>query len=78
MGDEGLDALLSSDKLDNITKLDLRNNQITRKGMEILAQSGKMGDLQVLDMRSNRIGKVWEEKLKSSMNFSKLSSVKIV
>lgn len=78
LGDEGLDALLSSDKLDNITKLDLRNNQITRKGMEILAQSGKMGDLQVLDMRSNRIGKVWEEKLKSSMNFSKLSSVKIV
>ena len=78
LGDEGLDALLSSEKLDNIKKLDLRNNQITRKGMEILAASGKMENLQVLDMRSNRIGKVWEEKLKSTIKFPKLSSVKIV
>ena len=78
LGDEGLDALLSSDKLDNIHKLDLRNNQITRRGMEILAGSGKMENLQVLDMRSNRIGKAWEEKLKSTMKFPKLSSVKIV
>ena len=76
LGDEGLDALLSSDKLDNIHKLDLRNNQITRKGMEILAGSGKMKNLESLDLRSNRLGKAWEDKLRSSMIFPNLSSVK--
>ena len=76
LGDEGLDALLSSDKLGNIRKLDLRNNQITRKGMEILARSGKMEKLESLDMRSNRLGKAWETKLKSSEKFPNLSSLK--
>jgi Leucine-rich repeat (LRR) protein len=76
LGDEGLDALLSSDKLDNIRKLDLRNNQISRKGMEILAGSGKMVKLEALDMRSNRLGKAWENKLKSSKMFPNLSSLK--
>jgi hypothetical protein len=76
LGDEGLDALLSSDKLDNIRKLDLRNNQISRKGMEILAGSGKMIKLESLDVRSNRLGKAWENKLKSSEMFPNLSSLK--
>ena len=78
LGDEGLEALLSSEKLIKIKKLDLRNNQITRRGMEILVGSGKMKDLQVLDIRSNRIGKIWDKKLKSNKKFPKLSSVKIV
>ena len=76
LGDEGLDALLSSDKLDNIKKLDLRNNQITRKGMEILAGSGKMKNLKSLDLRSNRLGKAWEDKLRSSVIFPNLSWLK--
>ncbi len=77
LGDEGLDALLSSDKLGNIRKLDLRNNQITRKGMEILAKSEKLGKLEALDLRSNRLGKAWESKLKLTGVFPNLSSLKI-
>ena len=77
LGDEGLDALLSSDKLGNIRKLDLRNNQISRKGMEILAKSKKLGKLEVLDLRSNRLGKAWESKLKLTGGFPNLSSLKI-
>jgi Leucine-rich repeat (LRR) protein len=78
LGDEGLDALLSSDKLGNIRKLDLRNNQITRRGMEVLAGSEKLQNLQALDMRSNKVGKAWEEKLRSTMNFKNLFSLKMV
>ena len=78
LGDEGLDALLSSDKLDNIQKLDLRNNQITRRGMEILVGSEKLRKLEALDMRSNRLGKSWEDKLKLGNKFPHLSSLKIV
>jgi hypothetical protein len=78
LGDEGLDALLSSSKLGNIKKLDLRNNMITRKGMEILAESGKLENLEALDMRSNKLGKSWEDKLKSTLKFPMLSSIKIV
>lgn len=77
LGDEGLDALLSSDKLENIRKLDLRNNQITRKGMEILAKSGKLEKLEALDLRLNKLGKAWESKLTSVGNFPNLSSLKI-
>ncbi|MBC8288198.1 MAG: hypothetical protein H8E42_12055 [Nitrospinae bacterium] len=77
LGDEGLDALLSSDKLGNIRKLDLRNNQITRRGMGVLAGSEKLEKLESLDLRSNRLGKAWEDKLKSAVNFPKLSSLKI-
>lgn len=77
LGDEGLDALLSSDKLGCIRKLDLRSNQITRNGMQILAESGKLQKLEELDLRSNRLGKAWEDKLKSAVKFPNLSSLKI-
>ncbi len=76
LGDEGLNALLSSDKLGNIRKLDLRNNQITRKGMEILAETEKLKKLEILDLRSNRLGRAWEEKLKDK--FPNLSSLRTV
>lgn len=77
LGDEGLEALLSSDKLGNIRKLDLRNNQITRRGMEALVNSGKLEKLEILDLRSNRLGKAWEVKLNSTLKFPNLSSLKI-
>ncbi|PIP71947.1 MAG: hypothetical protein COW89_09160 [Nitrospinae bacterium CG22_combo_CG10-13_8_21_14_all_47_10] len=77
LGDEGLEALLSSEKLGNIRKLDLRNNQITRRGMEALVNSGKLEKLEILDLRSNRLGKAWEVKLNSTLKFPKLSSLKI-
>ena len=78
LGDDGLDALLSSERLGSIRKLDLRNNNITRIGMEILAKSDKLQKLEQLDLRSNRIGKTWEDKLKSTAKFPNLSSLKTV
>jgi Leucine-rich repeat (LRR) protein len=78
LGDDGLDALLSSDKLGNIKKLDLRSNQITRIGIEILVKSGKLKKLEILDIRANRLGKAWENKIKSNNKFPNLYSLKIV
>ncbi len=78
LGDEGLEALLESDKLGNIRMLDLRNNQITRKGMEILLNTDKLEKVEKMDLRSNKIGKAWENKLKSSGKYPNLSSLKIV
>ncbi len=77
LGDDGLDALLSSERLGNIRKLDLRNNSISRNGMEILAKSDKLKKLEQLDLRSNRIGKAWEDKLRFTSKFPNLSSLKI-
>lgn len=76
IGDEGLEALLSSEKILNIRKLDLRNNQISRKGLEIFSRTNKLKKLETLDLRSNRLGKLWEKKLKSTGKFPNLSSVR--
>jgi hypothetical protein len=35
-----------------------------------------MKNLESLDLRSNRLGKAWEDKLRSSMMFPNLSSLK--
>jgi Leucine-rich repeat (LRR) protein len=78
LGDEGLEALLESNKLGNIRSLDLRSNQISRKGMELLAKTDKLEKLETMDLRSNRIGMAWEVKIKSSGKYPNLSSLKIM
>lgn len=77
LGDEGLEVLLSSDKIRNIQKLDLRNNQITRKGMELLSNTTNLLNLESLDLRVNKLGQRWETKLKEVGHFPKLSQLRI-
>ncbi|GJL78202.1 MAG: hypothetical protein NPINA01_11910 [Nitrospinaceae bacterium] len=77
-GDEGLNAIAHSAIFVNLKKLDLRNNQITRVGMESLAKSKTLGNLEKLDLRINKLGKRWEDKLKETGKFPKLTELRIV
>lgn len=77
LGDEGLEVLLSSEKIINLRKLDLRNNQITRMGMVLLSNSRNLLNLESLDLRANKLGKRWEEKLKEQGHFPELSKLRI-
>tara|TARA_B100000686_G_C16731365_1_gene940888 strand:+ start:375 stop:917 length:543 start_codon:yes stop_codon:yes gene_type:complete len=78
LGDKGLEALLSSEKIVNVRDLDLRNNQITRIGMVLLSKTRNLLNLECLDLRVNKLGKRWEEKLKEKGNFPKLSRLRII
>jgi len=77
LGDQGLEVLLSSEKLKNVRELDLRNNQITRIGMILLSKSKYLLNLERLDLRVNKLGKRWENKLNEQGNFPKLIQLKI-
>jgi len=77
LGDEGLEVLLSSEKIRNVRELDLRNNQITRQGMILLSKTRNLLDLEKLDLRVNKLGKRWEEKLKEQGHFPKLTKLRI-
>ena len=77
LGDDGLEVLLSSEKIKNVRNLDLRNNQITRKGMILLSETKNLSNLEYLDLRVNKLGKKWEEKLKGKGQFPKLYQLRI-
>ncbi len=77
LGDEGLEVLVSSEKIRNVRKLDLRNNQITRQGMILISNSKNLTNLEDLDLRVNKLGKRWEEKLKEEGDLPKLSQLRI-
>lgn len=61
-----MQAIAISPVFKNLKELDLRNNQITRKGLEFLSQKTTLTQLEKIDLRSNKLGKRWEEKLKES------------
>ncbi|MBC8285327.1 MAG: hypothetical protein H8E32_16045 [Nitrospinae bacterium] len=77
LGDEGLEVLLSSEKIKNVRELDLRNNQISRVGMVLLSETKNLLSLESLDLRVNKLGKRWEDKLKEQGHFPKLSKLRI-
>ena len=77
LGDEGLEVLLSSEKIINVRELDLRNNQITRIGMILLSKTKNLLNLECLDLRVNKLGRRWEEKLREEGNFPKLTKLRI-
>ena len=77
LGDEGLEMLLSSEKIRNVRELDLRNNQITRLGMILISKTKNLMNLEKLDLRVNKLGKRWEEKLKEEGDLPKLSQLRI-
>jgi uncharacterized protein (TIGR02996 family) len=58
IGDDGLEALLSSSHLTRLTSLNLSSNQISTTGVTILAQSPVLGRLRELCLRQNVIDDV--------------------
>ena len=78
IGDEGLEAISQSPYFSNLRELDLRNNGITRIGMKILGQSKSLSCLVKLDLRLNKLGKRWEDKLRETGNFPRLTELKVI
>ena len=56
IGDEGLEALMQADKLEDIENLDLTKNKITHKSIPYLAQSDRLVKLKRLYLGENIIG----------------------
>ena len=78
IGDEGLEAISQSPYFANLEELDLRNNGITRLGMKILGDSKSLNSLVKLDLRLNKLGKRWEDKLRETGNFPRLTELKVI
>ena len=56
IGDEGLEALMLADKLEDIENLDLSKNKITHRGIPHLINSDRLGKLKRLYLGENQIG----------------------
>ena len=78
IGDEGLGAIAQSSLFTKLKELDLRNNGITRLGMIVLGESKSLSRLEKLDLRLNKLGKRWEDKLKETGNFPRLTEIKTI
>ena len=56
IGDEGLEALMQADKLEDIENLDLTKNKITHRGIPYLVNSPRLVKLKRLYLGENMVG----------------------
>jgi hypothetical protein len=75
LGDEGAIALANSAHLDNLTSLDLGDNNIGSEGAIALANSSNMGNLTLLYLEHNDIGSEGAIALANSPNMENLTSL---
>ena len=68
--------LARSRQVSQVRSLDLGDNQIGDEALKILSESKSLGCLVKLDLRSNKLGRRWEEKLKETGNFPRLTDLK--
>ncbi|MGP0565492.1 hypothetical protein ACTRXA_05250 [Nitrospina sp. P1_D6] len=75
MGDLGLEALLETPFLTDLTELNLKNNNLSSQSAQLLAQSSSIKNIKIINLSHNKIDDVGAKALATSANLGKLKQL---